>query len=106
MLAITASKFRRLTALIVFLGVLSFWHGAASADSFSFAFSLGSPPPVVIYPAPRVIYPAPVIVEHYPVYRYYHVETYPVYHYHYRRGGPPPWAPAHGHWKKHWRHED
>lgn len=105
MLAITASKFRRLTALIVFLGALSFWHGAASADSFSFAFSLGSPPPVVVYEYPRVIYAEPVIVERYPVYRYYHVERYPVYRY-YRRGGPPPWAPAHGHWKKHWRHDD
>lgn len=105
MLAITPSRLRWLTALIVLSGVLFFWGGAASADSFSFGFSLGSPPPVVVYEYPRVIYAEPVIVERYPVYRYYHVEPYPVYRY-YRRGGPPPWAPAHGHWKRHWRHDD
>lgn len=97
MLSIAIRLRRLMITLLVISAILLSWSSQASADSFRFSLSIGTPAPVVVYPAPRVIYPAPVVVEYY--------EYYPAYHYHrYHRSGPPPWAPAHGYWKKHGRH--
>ena len=93
-------KPRFLAFLMVVWGVLFAWSAKASADSsIGFNIILGTPPPVVVYPAPRVvyaepIYAEPIIIEHYPVYRYHHYVGAPgfvVVH-------------PHKHWKKHWRH--
>ena len=96
MSAVSYRKVRLITALLAVSAVLFFWSDVASADSFRLNVFLGSPPPVVVYRYPPVVYAEPVIVEYY--------EPYPVYYYHYRHPGPPPWAPAHGYWKKHWKH--
>ncbi|MBI2999351.1 MAG: hypothetical protein HYY46_13040 [Deltaproteobacteria bacterium] len=83
----------RFLSLMVLWGALFTWSGVASAGSASINLFIGSPPPVAVYHYPRVVYPEPVIVEHYSVYDYH------------RRGGPPPWAPAHGYRKKHGPYE-
>lgn len=96
MVAVSRSKLTLLAALLALSATLLLWSGAASASPVRFNVFIGSPPPVVVYPYPPVVYTEPPVVEYY--------EPYPVYYYGYRHAGPPPWAPAHGHWKKHWRH--
>lgn len=86
-----------LTALAL-AGLLFTWSPEALAhSSVGFNVFLGSPPPVVVYPAPRVVYAEPVMVEHYPVYHVHHVRQPSVVVIH---------SPKHGkkHWKHHWRH--
>lgn len=90
------SKLGFLLAPMVLSGALFGWSPQASADSsIGLNVFLGSPPPVVVYPAPRVVYyEEPIVVERYPVY----------YVHHYVEASPIIVVRSHEHGKKHWKH--